>query len=281
MAMSLIFMEFDMKKFFIVLFTAFFLLPASTQNLFDKINTGTKFRLEPAKDEILLGSGLALSGGDLFLDNVLKINRAEYKGDLYEKQNLNWLDKKFMHSYNENLDTLSDLLVAATMATPGVLIFTDRQEWATEIVMYAETLLIANGTKEMIKLCVNRARPYMYYNAADYPEKDIKDGDWANSFLSGHTTMAFASATFTTYTFSRYFPDSYWKYPVAIASYGLACGTSWLRMQAGCHFATDVICGTILGTGVGFFVPWLHTQTQNTPVNIALLPNGFVCKINL
>ncbi len=270
-----------MKKLLIAFLTCFVLTQSFAESLFEKINTGSVFRLEPVKDEILLGSGLGLSGGDLLLDNILEINRCKYNGDLYEKHNVNWLDKKFMHPYKENLDKLSDLFVAATMATPGVLIFTDKKEWATEVVMYAETLLIANGTKEMIKLCVNRARPYMFYDPENYPKEDIKDGDWANSFLSGHTTMAFASATFTTYTFSKYFPESGWKYPVAAASYGLACATSWLRMRAGCHFATDVICGTVLGTATGFLVPWLHTQTQDSNINIALLPAGFICKINL
>uniref|UniRef100_UPI00388FF0BB phosphatase PAP2 family protein n=1 Tax=Treponema sp. TaxID=166 RepID=UPI00388FF0BB len=143
--------------------------------------------------------------------------------------------------------------------------------------MYAETLLIANGMKELIKLGVNRTRPYMYYNADTFPQEDVESGDWANSFPSGHSTMAFAGAGFTAYTFCKYFPDSNLKIPVIAGSYSLAVTVAALRLSSGNHFMTDVLTGAAIGSAVGFLVPWLHTfNTKHEDFNVSLLANG-VC----
>ena len=233
------------------------------------------FSLSPVMDGILLGTGVLLSGSDLILDNVLKVNRQEYDGTVYSKDDVNSFDRKFMHSYSKSRDKAADFLLVATMATPAVLAATEKEEWLTCGVMYAETLLIANGIKELTKLAVNRTRPYMYYDAETFPEDDVDDGDWANSFPSGHSTMAFAAATFTSYTFCKYFPDSKLRIPVVAGSYAMACGVAALRLSSGNHFMTDVLTGAALGSAVGFLVPWVHTfNTKHDDVNVTLLANG-------
>lgn len=260
--------------FLFFLFTAFSFAEGSTVLGLSIQSKSGPFKLSSEKDGLLLGTGALLSGGDLILDNVLEVNKCEYKGDLYEKQNINGFDRPFMNEYSSKLDNAGDLAMVASMLAPAVLLATDKDNWITIGVMYAETLLIANGVKEMAKLCVNRARPYMYYSADTYPEEDIKDGDWANSFPSGHSTMAFAGASFATYTFAQYFPDSPWKWGVGIGSYSLAAGTAALRMASGNHFASDVISGAALGTGIGILIPWLHKFNQNKSFNINAAPDG-------
>lgn len=239
------------------------------------------FKLDPVKDGILFGSGVLLSGGDLILDNVLKVNRQEYNGKIYDKDDVNAFDRPFMNSYSHSRDKAADFLLAATMATPAVLAFTEQSEWFTAATMYAETLLIANGIKELTKLAVNRTRPYMYYDASTFPEDDIDEGDWANSFPSGHSTIAFASATFTSYTFSKYFPESKWRIPITAGAYSMAIGVAALRLSSGNHFMTDVLAGATIGTLTGILVPWLHTFNQNHNVNIALLGNGLSINFKL
>ncbi|WP_296331590.1 phosphatase PAP2 family protein [uncultured Treponema sp.] len=230
--------------------------------------------MNPLTDSALLGTGLLLSGGDLILDNALKLNRQEYKGEFYDKDDVNSFDRFFMQSYSKKLDLAGDLLLVATMATPAVLATTEKEEWLTCGVMYAETLLIANGIKEITKLCVNRARPYMYYDSETFPESDVDDGDWANSFPSGHCAMAFAGATFTSYTFCKYFPDSPWRFPVIGSSFAMAAGTAALRIASGNHFMTDVLTGAAIGSAVGFLVPWLHTFNTKNDLNLALRADG-------
>ena len=165
------------------------------------------------------------------------------------------------------------------MAAPAVLLATDKDEWFTIGTMYAETLLIANGIKELTKLCVTRARPYMYYDPSTYPEDDLEDGDFANSFPSGHSTMAFAGATFASYTFSKYFPDSPYRYAVTGGSYALALATAALRIKSGNHFMTDVLSGAVIGSATGFLVPWLHTFNTKNNLNVGLTGNGVFVKV--
>ena len=236
---------------------------------FNVWGSGKVFKLDPLTDGILLGTGVLLSGGDLLLDNVMELNRGKYDpAEIYNKDNINGFDRPFMKSYNKKLDNCADLTLALSMAAPCVLAATDKEEWLTVGVMYAETLLIANGAKELSKLAINRARPYVYFDS-EKPEEDLKDGDWNNSFPSGHSTMAFAGAAFSTYTFAKYFPESNWKYAVAAGSYSLAVTTAGLRMASGNHFATDVCAGAVLGTGIGLLVPWIHTFNQNNDLKIA------------
>lgn len=276
-----------MKIFFPKIFSLFLLLllslPSFSQedrgssgaSSFNFWGSGKTFALNPLTDSALLGTGLLLSGGDLILDNALKLNRQEYKGEFYDKDDVNSFDRFFMQSYSKKLDLAGDLLLVATMATPAVLATTQKEEWLTCGVMYAETLLIANGIKEITKLCVNRARPYMYYDSETFPESDIDDGDWANSFPSGHCAMAFAGATFTSYTFCKYFPDSPWRFPVVASSFAMAAGTAALRFASGNHFVTDVLTGAVIGSAVGFLVPWLHTFNTKNDLNLALRADGF------
>ena len=262
---------FCFSLFLILIFPSF----SEENEEFQFWGSGEVFSLSPVKDGILLGTGIVLSGGDLLLDNALEVNRQKYDGTVYCKDDVNAFDQKFMHSYSKSRDKAADFLLVATMATPAVLAATEKEEWLTCGVMYAETLLIANGIKELTKLAVNRTRPYMYYDAETFPEDDVADGDWANSFPSGHSTMAFAAATFTSYTFCKYFPDSKLRIPVVAGSYAMACGVAALRLSSGNHFMSDVLTGAALGSAVGFLVPWVHTfNAKHDDVNVTLLANG-------
>ena len=148
-----------MKIFFPKIFSLFLLLllslPSFSQedggssgaSSFNFWGSGKVFALNPLTDSALLGTGLLLSGGDLILDNALKLNRQEYKGEFYDKDDVNSFDRFFMNSYSKKLDLAGDLLLVTSMATPALLATTEKEEWLTCGVMYAETLLIANGIK--------------------------------------------------------------------------------------------------------------------------------------
>ena len=124
--------------------------------------------------------------------------------------------------------------------------------------MYAEAFLLANGIKELTKTFVSRPRPYMYFDG--YPQKKLDEGDWDDSFFSGHTALAFTGAAFTSYVFAKYNPDSPWRFAVAAGTYTLAAATGIMRVAGGNHFVTDVLVGAAVGTACGILVPWLHTK---------------------
>jgi len=235
-------------------------------------------------NDILLGiAGAGLSGSALVCDDFLHIKRHQYvKGSLL-KSDVPYFDQIFMCRYSKPIHWISNGTVAFSLIAPlAFAAITPSDEWLTIGTMYAETFLIANGIKEWIKIGIDRARPYMYYD--NYPRKKVEQGDWDCSFPSGHTTWAFASAAFASYVFFRYFPDSKWNKTVIFASFGIAFLTGALRMMSGNHFFSDVFAGALLGTGIGLLVPYMHTKTfyarfkKNDKIEASVSPVGFAIK---
>jgi undecaprenyl-diphosphatase len=111
----------------------------------------------------------------------------------------------------------------------------------------------------------------MYFEGA--PREDIERGDYAASFFSGHTTMAFNGAVFASTVFCAYFPDSAWRLPVVAGSLSLAVATGVMRMAAGCHFFSDVLTGALIGSVTGFLVPFIHS-VSGFPFNQPSRKNG-------
>ena len=252
------------------------------------------FSLSTLTDGIIIGTELALLSTDFLLEHKI-LENPPYQGEIFSKDNINSLDRFFMQSYSSSLDKAGTVFQFASLLTPAVLMATPMEEWCTIGVMYAESVFLSYGLKELAKNLVNRPRPYMYFDGA--PEKDIEEGDWNKSFFSGHTTLSFTGATFASYVFSKYFPDSNMKIPVIVGSYAFATTTAILRMASGNHFFTDVLTGAIVGTLSGFLVPYLHSFSSTVSgyddtsslattnyaaakpgFSFAVIPNGVYCR---
>ena len=250
------------------------------------------FKLSAKKDIALGTAGLLLTGSDLVLDAGLKVNRQTFdENQQFDKNSVNAFDRFFMHSYNFTLDRVAGnvLLTGALISPLSLLASSPKNDRATYGVMYAETLLIANGLKEISKMIINRYRPMCYFNDGDSYSRYKNSGDFANSFVSGHSTMAFAGAAFTSYVFCKSFPDSKYKYAVCAGSFSFALATAVVRVLSGNHFVSDVLAGAVLGSAVGILVPWLHTfgtdgektnSTDSATCTPSLLMNGFCMRIN-
>lgn len=266
--------------FILILATTLSILPAQNDRP-AWLGTGEIFKLEPVTDGILFGTGLALNGTYLLCDKVLKTKDIAFDGNILDKSTVNGFDRPLMNAYSKTLDTTGDIFLLGALASPVLFAAAPNTEWFTIAAMYTETALIANGIKDITKLIVDRPRPYMYFDG--YPQKEIEERDWCKSFPSGHTTMAFTAAAFNTYVFSKYFPDSSWRFVVAGGSYAIAVTTAALRLASGNHFATDVLTGAAIGTLCGFLVPYLHTlnagkadkQGQAQTLSAQVVPNGF------
>ena len=76
---------------------------------------------------------------------------------------------------------------------------------------------------------------------------DCREGGY--SFVSSHAANSLAFATFSILLFKNRL------YGWVIASWSILTGFS--RMYLGVHYPFDVVCGTILGIGVGFLVYFL------------------------
>lgn len=241
-----------------LLASACIFLCAGRTGLFSATNDYVQpFSLNPVSDGIQLGLGLTLSGSALVCDKLVHIKKNDFNPASLNKADIPSFEQIFMRPYSKPLHIAGTGTMALAIATPAIFAIMPSSEWLTIGTMYVETMLIANGLKEWAKLLVYRTRPYMYFDG--YPQDKLADGDWNCSFPSGHTTLAFAAAAFTTMVYCSCYPDSNWKYAVAGVSFALAAVTGGLRMASGNHFLTDVLVGAVIGTTCGILVPYLHT----------------------
>lgn len=245
---------------------------AESKKDFKIFGSGDVFQLDPLTDGLMFGTGAALVGTDLLCEKILKINRIDVP-QTFKIDTVPTIDRGFMNPYSKSLDLTATGIECALFATPLIFIPTGSSEYLTLGTMYIETLMWAYGVKELGKICVNRARPYMYFS--NPPQKYVDNYDWANSFPSGHSAFSFAAASFTSYVFWQYYPNSKWKWAVAGSCYSMAATVGCLRMLSGNHFFTDVCTGAVIGTACGILIPWMHTLTpknQNNNVQVAATP---------
>ncbi|MGL4981811.1 MAG: phosphatase PAP2 family protein [Treponemataceae bacterium] len=238
-----------------------------------KPKSSTPFALNWIMDGILLGVGTATTISTFLLPEKSKGLGVVYK----DKLDINGLDQLFMFPYSNPLKFTGDVFMGVSLALPLVLLaIPEKKELLTVAVMYIETLLLSHATKEFIKFGVDRYRPYTYFT---YPEgvKLPSEKEDRKSLPSGHTTFAFAGASFTSYVFAMYFPKSFWNIPVSVGAFSLAAMTATYRILSGHHFLTDVFAGALIGTLYGIGVPLLHTfnkKMEKNNMNVAFVPNG-------
>ena len=237
----------------------------------EKYQDESPFELKAPLDIPLLTFTSLLSVSSLVADyGVKKLNWTfkdnEYNPEKIKKSDIAIMDQIFMTSYKKPISIISTVTAGLSIASSITIlplvnskkrVFSTR-EFFTDGLMFYESMSLAWGIKEWVKIFVNRPRPYMYYE--DSPRKKVLSGDWNDSFFSGHTTMAFASASFLTYTFFQYYPEEKTRFWVLGLSYSLATATAILRMASGSHFCTDVLAGAIIGTVSGIALPYMHTK---------------------
>lgn len=259
-----------MKKKILLFFTliaSFNLFANQTEKKSKKIDltpTNTVFKLDLQKDALILGSALTLIATDIILSNI--DNNVVHIDSKLNIDEVNKIDKILMRPYSKKFDLLGTGFELATAITPLVFLSVSTTEWTTIAGMYAETMLFAYGFKELAKAVFDRPRPYMYFD--DFPIEEVQKGDWNSSFFSGHTTLSFAAATFTTYVFCKYKPESKWKIPVIATSYTLAAATAAMRILSGNHFLTDVAIGAVVGSITGLLIPFWHYVNPENPMGV-------------
>ena len=139
-----------------------------------------------------------------------------------------------------------------TMAVVG-LVGHDNDLLRNAAVMAAGTA-VAYGVTLGLKYTVKRERPFL-----TYPDDIVnKSGiDWSDSysFPSGHSTMAFATAT----ALSLEYP----KWYVIVPSYAYAGTVAYSRMHLGVHYPSDVLTGAIIGSGCAVLSHYVNKKLQS------------------
>lgn len=95
-----------------------------------------------------------------------------------------------------------------------------------------------------IKTLVNRPRPYQ-----SHPEINTLSYSDGKSFPSGHTTLAFATATSIALEYKKWY--------ITVPMFAWATSVGYSRMRLGRHYPSDVAAGAIIGIGSGYLSHWL------------------------
>jgi undecaprenyl-diphosphatase len=115
-------------------------------------------------------------------------------------------------------------------------------------------LLVSGAVTFTIKSVTYRDRPFDKHSVI---MKRSTGGD--SSFPSGHTLEAFAMAM----AFSGLF-NSRRKYLIPLFLWATLVGYS--RVALGVHYPSDVFGGMILGSLIGWFIPWLFKRKSQLPM---------------
>jgi membrane-associated phospholipid phosphatase len=134
------------------------------------------------------------------------------------------------------------------------------RELLEDAVIVLEATLIAADLNALVKGTVGRSRP------GDVTAE-------TRSFYSSHTSRAFALAVSTaTVATIRGRRSARWLW---IAGLTLSTGVGYLRLASDSHWLTDVATGAVVGSAVGFSVPWyLHRGRPLRRFDVTPAPGG-------
>jgi membrane-associated phospholipid phosphatase len=142
--------------------------------------------------------------------------------------------------------------------------------------MGVEMSLFVMGATYTVKGLAGRRRPYMYNTDLSLEDRigmgASDDGTASHSFFSGHTSAAFALATFSSKIVADIHGRSGWTDFMWGSTLTLATLTGIARVKAGVHYPTDVIAGAIVGGAIGYLVPYLHAKGRGRRVGLAVSP---------
>ena len=233
-------------------------------------------------EAILYGTGISLA----ILENELLKQREPITIEglnSISKSNLNSFDKIATYNWSPTANTISDVLLVVTIASPLFLLTSSdvHNDIGTYTNMFIQNAIFSYSLTYLAKSTLYRLRPYVYNPDVPTEEKLTKGSTL--SFFSGHSTMAFSSAIFLSTMFQKYFPNS--KFTPYIWGTSLVCASivGYLRIYSGQHFPSDVITGAIVGSLVGYLIPLIH---ENRKDKLETLPfkihknNIFSIKIN-
>ncbi|NQT24035.1 phosphatase PAP2 family protein [candidate division KSB1 bacterium] len=242
-----------MKKQIVIL-----LLFASLTSAF--ADTSFQYKFKAPQDIWLVGGGLLLTGiGELFSHRIFPPNP-----ESLDRSKIFLPDQFALRFESSTAAQLSDITLGILALSPLVIIVSENshsKDW-TETALYFESQIWTIGFTELCKGIVHRPRPYAYH-----AETESMDKEAARSFLSGHTSIAFAGAVSTAIYWEHFHPDSKWNNAVWISSLSLATTTGVLRILAGKHFPTDVLASAIVGSLIGWAIPQMHREDVVPEIN--------------
>ncbi len=133
-----------------------------------------------------------------------------------------------------NSDNLVTFTIPVGLFATGLI--TKNKELRWKSYEHLSSTAVSGIITTVLKLGIDRARPFK-----TYPNDIVKyTKAGSHSFPSGHTSMAFATAT----SISLLYP----KWYVIAPAFIWASGVGYSRMYLGVHYPTDVLAGALIGS---------------------------------
>ena len=150
----------------------------------------------------------------------------------------------------KNISTTAEpLCVAAPIGMFAVSLINHDQNLKKNSYKLAESIVITAAISEVMKVTINRDRPFVKYPLDVFPNQKDELG---KSMPSAHTALAFTTAT------SIYL--AYPKWYVALPAFTWATAVGYSRMYLGQHYPSDVFIGAIVGGGSACLTNWLNKK---------------------
>jgi membrane-associated phospholipid phosphatase len=191
---------------------------------------------------------------------------------------------------------VSDVLLSLSMTGPFLVDSMTTAWWyrgskdvAQQMaVIDMETLAITGAVQGLSSDIIGRARPYTRIcGTSELPadSQECQTFSENRSFFSGHTSLSFASASLVCqhHLQMHLFENGAADVMSCIGSMLTAGTTGAFRILSDNHYATDVLTGAVIGTTLGFALPWvLHYKpantssfTRQTGMTLQFVPTGF------
>jgi undecaprenyl-diphosphatase len=120
-------------------------------------------------------------------------------------------------------------------------------------------ILLSTATTLAMKKLLQRPRPYDSYPDLLHPLAH----ESSYSFPSGHTSVAFATATSLSLQFQKWY--------ITLPAFLWATAVGYSRMYLGVHYPSDVLIGIVVGMTTAYLSykvqQWIKPQVQ-TPISI-------------
>ena len=231
------------------------------------------------RDGIWTGAGLAGAAIGLKIiqekDDLTDEEFAKYQGENLQQtiDDINGIDRWAAGNSSESASSMSDIPFAVSFVAPFALLFDDgiNDHTGQVLGLYLETLATTATMYTLTAGLVDRSRPYVYDDSGETSETRRRKNNGQRSFYAGHVAASATATFFAAKVYSDFNPDSPGKIWVWTAAAAIPAGVSYLRIEAGQHFLTDVTLGYVLGAATGILVPELHKRKMD---NIQVYPSG-------